>query len=271
MFFITFSVIYFQIPTTEYFPKNLCKDCFKNVSQLIKFCLTLKENEDELQKYARNGLLEDYYARITHNIFFKNEVEESESPMDTFVVKVEDKSDYYEDYECLKCEESSIEFNETRYSSDDETALSSIKKENEIEITIKKDQMTLEEKPQISELKPIGLENFKRKRKDEPKIFEFVKQFTCLSCLKQCENQSDLAKHYYAEHYNNPSRPKQYTEYKFEEKITYSCDICGETFDLKKDIRKHVTSHSDERPLTCKICGKISLFFFYWIVKVNAV
>ena len=218
------------------------------MSQLIKFCLTLKENEDELQKHAKNGLLEEFYASITNNMMID---EENESKAETLIVKVEEDDTDYEEYERLKNEDSSEEFNETRYSSDNEISQSYIKKETIIETT------SIEEPQQFRPIR--GLENFKRKRKAEPQIFEFVKQFTCLSCLKQCENQSDLAKHYYAEHYSNPNARKKYTEHKLEDKTIYSCDICEETFDLKKDAVKHAMTHSDERPLTCKICGKISL------------
>ncbi|XP_063897930.1 zinc finger protein OZF [Helicoverpa armigera] len=263
-----------DISIDESLPNKLCNECIKKISDMTKFCLTVQENENKLRKYLKDGTLHDYYLNFTNNVPIKAEEiepiifcdsqciknEGSNTELATEKCKIKSKrklnkaqnKDNNLDYNNQKDEELADHFNSNHSSSDDDTTLSTIKIEKELHTA------------------PTEIQNKKRHRKkrkannsmllNEPHHTidtnkESVKQFTCLTCLKPCDSQTDLNKHYHKEHLNKNISTK-YTEKDVDGNIMYGCDICEENFSTKKDILKHVDSHNDERPLICKLCGR---------------
>ncbi|KAJ8707483.1 hypothetical protein PYW08_010735 [Mythimna loreyi] len=116
-----------NIPTEDAFPNKLCKECFKEISQIIKFCLKVRDNENKLQKYLKNGTLQDYYSKIIENYDMEIQNVLREPKIEIITIKNEDISDDI-DFENDGILEND-ELSEATYcSSDDGITLSSIKK-----------------------------------------------------------------------------------------------------------------------------------------------
>ncbi|KAJ8705328.1 hypothetical protein PYW07_011155 [Mythimna separata] len=290
-----------NIPAEDIFPKKLCKECFKEISQIIKFCLKVKDNEDKLQKYSKNGSLQNYYSKIIENDAKEIKNSEKVPKIEILTVKLENITDevdfennsitennvILENNDILESnatiendileinaivENAILENNElsdaTYCSSDDGITLSSIKEEKQLEegstrSTKKRKNLTISPvtvtapKP-IPKVKPIKyLRNDTKKRQQpDPDSVEYLKPYTCLSCLIACNSHSDLIDHYYVKHVYERVPKQSYVEFILDGKMTYICNTCEKAYNLKKQIVRHVMTHIDDRLLSCKICAR---------------
>lgn len=263
----------FQISIDESLPNQLCKECVNKIEQLDEFCTRIKENEIKLHHYLGNGTLQDYYLKLTNDIHVKEEKYDSiifcESKYlinedyydngvleeDIRIEKREDnKSINFDECDNMKIETSADDCNKTTCSSDDEITLSSIKKDKETNAPVKASKKIEKVRPE----KSSNIKNIKEANINTDLKTDNVKQFTCLTCHKLCDSQTELIKHYHNEHMNKThiTVKHKYTETEIEGNITYKCDSCDKTCKNKKDIIKHFAVHNEERPLICTPCGK---------------
>jgi len=98
------------------------------------------------------------------------------------------------------------------------------------------------------------------------------KNFVCMECGKQFKRKESLhfhmKKHAGIEDYHCDQCPARYVSSSAlvahkvakhtdpADKETFLCNFCGQSFNKKEYLAKHVTKHTGEKPYQCKECGK---------------
>lgn len=177
------------------------------------------KNEDADQKPITNSTKENNFNEFNENNDIKNEI-------------------------CMETDNY-----DTSHNSDEDTTLSTIKNN-------KKSPLKASRKPKRQKTKTHPQKHHKiEPQNGTDTTSDALKQFTCLTCLNVCKSQSDLIKHYHDNHMLNKVT---YSVDGDGRNVVYKCGGCGMICDSVEDMEIHLGLHNDERPLICKICGKIT-------------
>ncbi|KAJ0171166.1 hypothetical protein K1T71_013365 [Dendrolimus kikuchii] len=260
------SCLSIKVSIKEEFPNKLCKSCVQKIEETFNYYEVVKENQYKLENLLNLGknVLQDFYTSLNTND-----------------VKLE---------KCNEDNNATLKL-EDHFSSDDETALSILKRDNEeiisrtSNIPLLKEQslncknevfegsFNLTESNDTMEKIKNAKDN-RGKRKYNKNILNMesvpnlntdflITKSECLTCFHKFENQADLLHHYIKEHLNkelnetdqNKSEKEYVIKCNENGRNFYVCIICDKMYEKKKDILRHLHGHKDKRPFVCKICG----------------
>lgn len=251
----------------------MCSECLNKIEEISYFIKKVTENQQTLKQHWNNGIsdLENFYLSLKSRSNVKEEI--TEIPLDENKLKISFKNEADEKQPIIKVEE--IIFEETYdHSSDDEILslpIKAKKKRNTVKIKNKTTKLNSKKVKPVRTTtdtkteKNIVTDSIEAKENmDSTKDDQITDiKFKCLTCFNLLDSKRDLVLHYKQEHGKNvvidQTIQNCYSTIKKEGSVKYKCGKCSKVYIKKRDIRRHMIAHTENRPFVCNICGK-SLF-----------